>query len=81
MLKKPPRFSQGKLIFRPFEDLFLISITHVKSGKHVNIDQASFKTVQKIPTAGKCHTKWIVDDFEKEEGYVMRFISDNLREK
>ena len=76
-------YPENKIIvdYDKIEDLFLISITHVKSGKHVNIDQASFKTVQKIPTAGICHTKWIVDDFENEEGYVMRFISDNLRVK
>ena len=29
------------------EDLFLLSITHVKSAKHVNIDQTNFKTAQK----------------------------------
>ena len=76
-------YPENKIIvdYDKMEDLFLISITHVKSGKHVNIDQASFKTVQKIPTAGICHTKWIEDDFENEEGYVMRFISDNLRVK
>ena len=69
------------LIAGEIEDLFLLSITHVRSGKPVNIDQTGFKTAKKIITTGICHTKWIVDDLENEEGYVMRFIRDNIRVK
>ena len=54
------------------EDLFLLSITHVKFAKHVNIDQTNFKTAQKITTTDISPTKWTIDDFENEEGYVMR---------
>ena len=46
------------------EDLFLLSITHVKSAKHVNIDQTNFKTAQKITTTDISPTKWTIDDFE-----------------
>ena len=49
------------------EDLFLLSITHVESAKHVNIDQPNFKTAQKITTNDISHTKWTIDDFKNEE--------------
>ena len=63
------------------QDLFLISITHTKTGKNINIEQAGFKTVPKIDTSGITCTEWSAHDVENEEGYVLRFISDNLRVK
>ena len=76
-------YPENKIVvdYGEIEDLFLLSITHVRSGKPVNIDQTGFKTAKKITTTGICRTKWIVDDLENEEGYVMRFISDNIRVK
>ena len=72
-------YPENKIVvdYGEIEELFLLSITHVRSGKPVNIDHTGFKTAKKIPTTGICHTKWIVDDLKNEEGYVMRFISDN----
>ena len=63
------------------QDLFLISITHTKTGKNINIEHAGFKTVPKIDTSNIIYTEWSVHDVENEEGYVIRFISDNLRVK
>lgn len=76
-------YPENKIVvdYGEIEDLFLLSITHVRSGKPVNIDETGFKTAKKIITTGICPTKWIVDDLENEEGYVMRFISDNIRVK
>ena len=36
--------------YNTLEDLFLISITHTKSGKEMNIDQAGFLSVRKFDT-------------------------------
>ena len=76
-------YSQNKIVvdYGALEDLFLISIIHTKTGKNVNIDQAGFNTVQKIATNGVCYTEWIQHNVVNEEGYVMRFIDDNLRIK
>ena len=76
-------YPENKIVvdYGALEDLFLVSITHTKSNKHVNIEQAGFKTPQKISTTGICCTEWTIPDVENEEGYVMRFISDNLRVK
>ena len=76
-------YSQNKIVvdYGVLEDLFLISIIHTKTGKNVNIDQAGFNTVQKIATNGVCYTEWIQHNVVNEEGYVMRFIDDNLRIK
>ena len=63
------------------QDLFLISITHTKTGKNINIEHAGFKTVPKIDTSDILCTDWSAHDVENEEGYVIRFISDNLRVK
>ena len=76
-------YPQNKIVvdYGLLEDLFLISILHTKTGKNVNIDQAGFNTVQKIATNGLCYTEWIQHNVVNEEGYVMRFIADNLRIK
>ena len=76
-------YPQNKIVvdYGLLEDLFLISIFHTKTGKNVNIDQAGFNTVQKIATNGLCYTEWIQHNVVNEEGYVMRFIADNLRIK
>ena len=76
-------YPQNKIIvdYGMLEDLFLISIIHTKTGKNVNIDQAGFNTVQKIATNGVYFTEWIQHNVVNEEGYVMRFIDDNLRIK
>ena len=63
------------------EDLFLISISHTKSGKELNIDNAGFKTVNKIDTDGVSSNEWIHCDIPNKEGYVVKFINDNLRLK
>ena len=63
------------------QDLFLISITHTKTGKNINIEQAGFKTVPKIDTSDITCTEWSAHDVENEEGYVIRFVNDNLRVK
>ena len=76
-------YPQNKLVvdYGAVEDIFLISIIHTKTGKNVNIDQAGFNTVEKIVTNGICYTTWIQHNVVNEEGYVMRFITDNLRVK
>ena len=51
------------------EDLILLCITHVKSAKHVNIDQTNFKTAQKITTTDISHTKWTTDDLKMKKGF------------
>ena len=42
-------YPENKIVvdYGEIEDLFLLSITHVRSGKHVNIDQTGFKTAKK----------------------------------
>ena len=76
-------YPQNKIVvdYGAVEDIFLISIIHTKTGKNVNIDQAGFNTVEKIVTNGICYTTWIQHNVVNEEGYVMRFITDNLRVK
>ena len=61
------------------EDLFLISITHTKSGKEVNIDQTGFQSVRKFETNGVLFNEWLSHDVYNEEGYVMKI--DSLRVK
>ena len=76
-------FPQNKIVvdYSDVEDLFLISIIHTKTGKNVNINQAGFNTAEKIATNGICYTEWLKHDVDNEEGYVMRFIANNLRVK
>ena len=52
------------------EDLFLISITHTKTGKEINIDRAGFKTVNKVDK------KQFLSGAEvtNMEGYVVKFM-------
>ena len=70
-------YPENKIVvdYGEIEDLLLSSIKHAKSGKHVSFAQTGSKTAQKITTTGICCTKWIVDDFENHEGYV---ISDSI---
>ena len=76
-------YPQNKIVvdYGGVEDLFLLSITHTKTGKNVNINQAGFNTVEKIDINGICYTEWVKHNVDNEEGYVMRFITDNLRVK
>ena len=61
------------------EGLFLISITHTKSGKEVNIDQTGFQSVKKFETNEVLFNEWLSHDVYNEEGYVMKI--DSLRVK
>ena len=76
-------YPQNKIVvdYGVVEDIFLISIIHTKTGKNVNINQAGFNTVEKIATNGICYSEWIQHNVVNEEGYVMRFITENLRVK
>ena len=76
-------YPENKIVvdYGALQDLFLISITHTKTGKNINIEQAGFTTVPKIDTSKLTVTEWSAHDTENEEGYVIRFMTDNLRMK
>ena len=76
-------YPQNKIVvdYGVEEDLYLISIMHTKSGENVNINQAGFNKVEKISTNDICYTEWIKHNVVNEEGYVISFITDNIRVK
>ena len=61
------------LYYDELEDLFLISITHTKTGKEVNIDNTRFKTVNKLETNGLSFSDLLQYDIPNKEGYVVKF--------
>ena len=61
------------------EDLFLISITHTKTGKEVNIEDAGFKSVNKLETNGLSFSDLLQYDIPNKEGYVLKL--NNFRVK
>ena len=67
--------------YNTLEDLFLISITHTKSGKEMNIDQAGFLSVRKFDTNEVLFNEWLNHDVYNEEGYVIKIGSLRVKVK
>ena len=74
-------YPENKIVvdYDDLEDLFLISITHTKTGKEFIIENTGFKTVNKIETNGVPFDELIKYDIPNKEGYVMKF--NHLRVK
>ena len=67
--------------YNTLEDLFLISITHTKSGKEMNIDQTGFPSVRKFDTNEVLFNEWLNNDVYNEEGYVIKIGSLRVKVK
>merc|ERR1712215_358136 len=74
-------YPKNKIVvdYDELEDLFLISITHTKTGKEVNIEDAGFKSVNKLETNGLSFSDLLQYDIPNKEGYVLKL--NNFRVK
>ena len=74
-------YPENKIVvdYDDLEDLFLISITHTKTGKEFNIVNTGFKTVDKIETNGVSINELLKYDISNKEGFVVKF--NHLRVK
>ena len=68
-------YPENKIVvdYDELEDLFLISITHTKTGKDVNIENTGFKIVNKLETNGLSFSDLLQYDIPNKEGYVVKF--------
>ena len=62
-------YPENKIVvdYDEVEDLFLISITHTKTGKEVNIKNTGFKTVNKLETNGLSFSDLLQYDIPNKE--------------
>ena len=74
-------YPENKIVvdYDDLEDLFLISITHTKTGKEFNIVNTGIKTVNKIETNGVPINELLKYDISNKEGFVVKF--NHLRVK
>ena len=66
-------YPKSKIVvdYDELEDLFLISITHTKTGKEVNIEDAGFKSVNKLETNGLSFSDLLQYDIELNKGKAL----------